>query len=126
MKVKRKSHIICRKNIITKSMITQSIKSPIPMSNKNLHLLNPKNKKRNPTLTLLKIIILNMNKKTASTYISTLHQVKKRKKRRVSKVSIRMMTSQSQLLSHPRYWTITTLSLSINPQVTNRLSKIYM
>jgi hypothetical protein len=101
MKVKKKSHILCRKNIITISMITQSIKSLIPMNNKNLHLLNPKNKKRNLILTLLKTIISNMNKKIASTYISTLHPVKKRKKR-VSKVSTRMMTSQSQLLSPPR------------------------
>jgi hypothetical protein len=123
MKVKRKSHIISRKNKITISMITQSIRSPIPMSNKNLPH-HPKNKKRNPTLTLLKTIISNMNKKTASTYISILHPVKRNK--RVSKVSIRMMTSQSQLLSPPRYWTITTLFLSINPQVTNLLSKIIM
>jgi hypothetical protein len=88
MKVRRKSP--SRKNKTTISMITQSISSPIPMSNKNLHLLNPKNKKRKRTLTLLKTIISNMNKKTASTYISTLHPVKKRK--RVTKVSIRMMT----------------------------------
>jgi hypothetical protein len=118
MKVMKKSHIISRKNKTTISMITQSIRSLIPMSNKNLHLLNPKNKKRNPTVTLLKTIILNMNMKIASTYINTHHPVKKRK--RVSKVSIRMMTSQSQLLSHPRYWTLTTLFLSINPQVTNQ------
>jgi hypothetical protein len=72
------------------------------MSNKNHHLLNPKNKKRKPTVTLLKTIISNMNKKIASTYISTLYPVKNRKKR-VSKVSIRMMTSQSLLLSPPRY-----------------------
>jgi hypothetical protein len=120
MKVKKKSP--SRKNKITISMITQSIKSPIPMSNKN-HLLNPKNKKRNLTLTLLKTIISNMNKKIASTYITTLHPVKRK---RVSKVSTRMMTSQWQLLSPPRYWTITTLFLSINPQVTNLLSKINM
>jgi hypothetical protein len=124
MKVKRKNPIISRKNKTTISMITQSIKSPIPMSNKN-HLLNPKNKKRNRTLTLLKTIISNMNKKIASTYINIHHPVKKRRKRD-SKVSIRMMTSQSQLLSPPRYWTITTLFSSINPQVTNRLSKINM
>jgi hypothetical protein len=92
MKVKRKNPIICRKNKTTISMITQSIRSLIPMSNKNHHLLNPKNKKRNPTLTLLKTIISNMNKKTASTYISTHHPVKKNKKRRLSKVSTRMMT----------------------------------
>jgi hypothetical protein len=114
--------MICRKNKTTISMITQSIRSLIPMSNKNLPH-HPKNKKRNRTVTSLKTIISNMNKKTASTYISTLHPVKKRK---VSKVSIRMMTSQLQLLSPPRYWTITILFSSINPQVTNQLSKIIM
>ena len=127
-KVKRKTHTskICRRK---RSKIMSC--SHIFMSKLNLHShLIIKNRL---TLSSLRIIISNMNRKIASTYISKRqnpHQAKNKKKRKnkrmkTRKVSIRMMMLMQLLLSLLRQSIIITLYSSINPQwMTNQSSKI--
>ena len=135
MKVKRKILSICMNKIrITK--ITPKI-SLSPKNRQNLlhpllHLKIIKNKSRR-TLTSLKTITLSMNKKTANIYINkkkskniTLHHAKKSKKKKITRVSTRMMTQLLLSRLPLRLSTINTPSSSINPQSTNQMNKIIM
>ena len=134
MKVKRKTLNICMNKIrITKIMLNISLS---PKNRQNLlhplfHLKIIKNKSRR-TLTSLKTITLSMNKKTASIYINkkskniTLHQAKKSKKKKITRVSTRMMTQLLLSRLPLRSSTINTPSSSINPQSTNQMNKIIM